>query len=154
MKSCSVGQNGVHMEYSVRWTQVWYLTNGSCGEPLDASLHTQPMSSVQAESPSQTDPSFSVKSLALYFWAFQAFGHLAGGQAMLGRGSNVAPTCGSHDHMYSPYRTEHTYPGLGLISRDIFGWPSSMVNNSKQAIAGERVAELEIGKTGVDFGLM
>jgi len=38
---------------------VWYLTNGSCGEPLDASLHTQPMSSVQA------------------------FGHLAGGQGYI-----------------------------------------------------------------------
>lgn len=81
---------------------------------------------------------------ALGWWS----GHVG---TWLKRGSNVWLT------LYSPYRTEHTYPEiilypcLVLTSRDIFGWPSSMVNNLKQAelpVAGERVAELEIRKTG------
>lgn len=89
--------HGVRIAHGVRWTQVWYLTNGSCGEPLDASLHTLPMSSVQAESPSQikTPPSFSVKSLGLPgLWALGWWS----GLAMLGRGSKMwLTTC-----MYTP----------------------------------------------------
>ena len=130
--------HGVRMAHGVRWTQVWYLTNGSCGEPLDASLHTQPMSSVQAESLLfQTPPSFSVKSLGLPgLWA-------------LGWWSGHVGTLNTHIPVIP-------HPWLVLISRDIFGWPSSMVNNLKQAVAVEiqRVAELEIRKTGIDFGLM
>lgn len=126
--------HGVRMAYGVRWTQVWYLTNGSCGEPLHASLHTQPMSSVQAEL------RLWVKHLRLFqsnLWHFLGLpglwalgwwsGHVG---TWLKRGSKMwLTTC-----MYTPYRPEHTYPIISLSSHipDLFWSPGIYLDGQVQ----------------------